>query len=582
MWRRRKKYNAIEFDDVLLDATNLPRFQDHAEGKIVKPIEKWGIFFLSVIFVLVLLIFTYRAIDLQIVRNKEFVALANANRIDKTIVFAERGVIMDRYKRRLAWNAPQYSTVSTTTFDTYAKRVYIDSEAFSHILGYVSYPAKDKNGNWWRKNYEGKSGIEKSFNDTLSGINGVRLIEVDALGRQKQSNTIKPPTSGSNLILSIDADLQNGLFDAIKKSTLTRGYKGGAGAIIDVQTGEILAMVSFPSYNPSVMSEAQDTELIKKYLTSKNAPLLNRVVSAVYAPGSIVKPYVALAALAEEIISPYKNILSTGALIVPNPYNPDKPSRFLDWKAHGYVDMRKAIAVSSNVYFYAIGGGLTKAMGLGVQEGLGIEKLAKYARAFGFGEKTEIALPGELSGNVPTPEWKQKVFKSKWLLGNTYHSAIGQYGWLVTPIQALRYVAAIANDGKLFTPPTLVKNERAKFKRIKIAKDKFKVVKEGMRMATEEGTLKILNYDDMKIAAKTGTAQVGAKNEFKNSWVIGFWPFDKHSDSLSPKFAFVIVLERAPSSVSYGAIDASRRFFNWLRENKPSYAKGEYPDETRK
>ncbi|MCR4281272.1 MAG: penicillin-binding transpeptidase domain-containing protein, partial [Candidatus Kaiserbacteria bacterium] len=293
-------------------------------------------------------------------------------------------------------------------------------------------------------------------------------------------------------------------------------------------------------------------------------PMLNRAVAGAYTPGSIVKPIFASAALNEGIISPDKQILSTGAISIPNPYDKSNPSIFRDWAVHGLVDMRMALAVSSDEYFYTIGGGY------GEQQGLGINRLDEYARRFGLGTSTGIAILGEVSGVIPTPEWKAKIFgpDDPWRIGNTYHTAIGQYGFQLTPLQAVRFVSAIANGGRLMKPQ-LIASSTPEYSDVGIPDSYLQIVREGMRLAVTSGrkdaTVKYLNISGIRMAGKTGTAQLGARNESMNAWFIGFWPAE------NPRFAVATVLENAPAGTLSGAGPAMLPFFQWLIANKPEY-----------
>lgn len=183
-----------------------------------------------------------------------------------------------------------------------------------------------------------------------------------------------------------------------------KGFSGGAGIIIDVTTGEIIALVGVSGFDPNILSSGSDSKAIAAYSADVQNPFLNRAIGGRYTPGSIIKPFIAIGALATGVVTPEKQFFSDGALRVPNPYNPDKPTVFKDWKAHGWVDMRQAIAVSSNVYFMTIGGGF------GDQKGLGIENIGKYTSMFGIGSKTGIDISGEVDGLIPSKAWKQKLF----------------------------------------------------------------------------------------------------------------------------------------------------------------------------
>jgi penicillin-binding protein 2 len=290
-------------------------------------------------------------------------------------------------------------------------------------------------------------------------------------------------------------------------------------------------------------------------------------------------------ALQEGIITEHTKILSTGVLRVPNPYHPGQYTTFKDWRTGlGYLDIRNAIRMSSSIFFYIIGGGHDG------QPGLGISRIVKWANEFQFGQKTNIALQGEQSGVVPTPRWKKRIFgeDTQWTLGNTYHASIGQYGWLVTPIQAVKYIASIANGGKLYHP-ILTKQPRPQkpIHVVKISEKNFEIIREGMRNGARSGTAQALNIQDIHIAAKTGTAQLGRHNEFMNSWVVGYWPFDystngtlsKHNrKTMEPQFAFAVVLEKGPAGTMFGAAPSMRPFFEWLvREHGDDYVLGKYP-----
>ncbi|MGB3922217.1 MAG: penicillin-binding transpeptidase domain-containing protein, partial [Minisyncoccia bacterium] len=330
-----------------------------------------------------------------------------------------------------------------------------------------------------------------------------------------------------------------------------------------VKTGEIVALSSFPEYSSNVMTDGTDRETINAWLGSSAKPFLNRVIGGLYTPGSILKPIVALAALNERIISPEKEIQSTGSIVVENPYDPTKPTIFKDWKAHGFTDMRRALAVSSDTYFYYIGGGF------GNQKGLGITALDRYFELFGLKEETGIDLAGEVAGVIPTPEWKKERFNNEpWRLGDTYITAIGQYGTQITPLNAARFIAVFANGGNLLRP-SLIRGgaENPVIRRLEFRTEDWNVVREGMGEAVDYGTSVGLNVPYVKIAGKTGTAEVGSSKLYVNSWSVGFFPLE------NPKYAWAAVMERGPSSNTVGATFVMRQLFDWLSVNAPEYLK---------
>jgi penicillin-binding protein 2 len=352
---------------------------------------------------------------------------------------------------------------------------------------------------------------------------------------------------------SLDAKIQQDLFNSIQKLSESHGFTGGAGVVMDIHSGEILSLVSYPEFNGEILSLGEDKNIINNYITDKRKLFLNRAVSGLYAPGSIVKPFFALGALMEGIISPEKSIFSAGSISIPNPYDPSKPTIFKDWKAHGWTAMREAIAVSSDVYFYSIGGGFDG------QAGLGIARLEKYSRLFNIGEKTGVDLPTEKSGVIPNPEWKAKNFKGEaWRVGNTYHTSIGQYGFQVTPLEMARATSTLANGGTVLTPHLLLedKDMEAKVSKIDLDKEQLKVIYEGMRMTVTEGTAGPLNVPYVKVAAKTGTAQIGVLKNRVNSWVVGYFPYE------NPKYSFAIFLE--DGGQSYNAAYLARELVDWM------------------
>lgn len=556
-FRKRIRGREIDPEDIFLDSSNRAQLDSlQLEGRIERPVSGFAIAGVGVIFTLAALLYAGQAFKLQILQGEAYADISRNNRLARDVIFAPRGVITDRNGKELAWNAPKMDAASTTL--PYAKREYTPLPGFSHILGFVRYPKADASGSWWREEYVGVSGVEHAYDATLTGENGSIMSETDARGKLVREDIVDPPRDGGNLKLSIDADVQTKLAEVLQGHAKVHRFQGGSALIIDVRTGELIAMTSFPEYDIAAFSEG-DAEAIRDANESAVVPLLNRAVAGVYAPGSIVKPIFAAAALHEGIIDPEKKILSTGSISIPNPYFPDKPSIFKDWKAHGYVDMRRAIAVSSDVYFYAIGGGYQD------QRGLGIVKIDEYARKFGFGAVSGFVLGGEEEGVIPTPEWKEETFDDVWRLGDTYNTAIGQYGFQVTPLQVVRYIGAIANGGTLYDAHLLT-DERPRGTSVGISDEHLQIVREGMRAAvTDGGTAAALNMSGISLGGKTGTAQVGARNEYMNSWAIGFWPYE------DPKYAFAVVLEKAPAGTNSGASPAMASFFYWLRDAKPEY-----------
>jgi penicillin-binding protein 2 len=570
-WNLRTRVKEIAPEEIFLDSSNLPGHESSQfEGRVVPTLSRRASVAVGVFFVVLAIFFSVRSFSLQVVSGTAYAAISLENTLDHSVIFSTRGLILDRTGKKLAWNEASEASLQGATTTPYALRKYTTLPGFSLLLGFVAYPKADASGDWWRDNYTAMSGIELSFDETLAGVNGSRMIETDAHGALQRENIISPPRNGADLTLSIDSDLQTKLYTLLSAHAADQGFQGGAAVIMDVRTGELLAMTSFPQYDNNAFTDG-DVTAVRWASNNASTPLLNRAISGLYAPGSIVKPIFAAAALNEGIISPDKIIVSTGAISIPNPYDHAHPSLFRDWMVHGAIDMRTALAVSSDEYFYTIGGGYAG------QQGLGITKLDQYARLFGLGSTTGIAFRGEQDGLIPTPQWKASVFPEDplWRIGDTYHTAIGQYGFQLTPIQAVRYAAAIANGGKLMTPqltsdlPAGRQGSTPQFTTVGIPDQYLQIVREGMRLAVtsnrSDATVKFFNIKGIELAAKTGTAQIGAHNEYMNSWSIGFWP------ASNPHYAYAVVLERARAGTPSGAAPGMLPFFQWLIANHPEY-----------
>lgn len=560
----RKKYDwGIDPDEVLLDSKNIAGHNmDQFEGRLEKPISQRAIWGLGVFAFILIFVFLGRIGWLQIIKGEEMSQKSNNNFLRNTLIFAERGMIMDREGRALAWN-----DVNKDTDKQYNLRKYIDKSGVSSLLGYVKYPMKDKYGFYFSDVLEGKDGLEKFFNSELSGSDGLQIVEVNALGKVESQSTVRPPENGKNITLSIDLDLQKEFYKIMDDLTKQIGFGGGAATMMDVRTGEVVALVNYPEYSSQAMTDG-NSKLISSYLKDKNKPFLNRAIDGVYIPGSVVKPFMSLAALKENIIDPLQNIYSSGQLVLPNPYDPSKPSIFKDWKAHGYIDMRHAIAESSDEYFYRIGGGFEPDK----QKGLGILLIDKYMRMFGFGQSLADPFFKGPAGVIPTPEWKAKNFQDgTWRVGDTYHTSIGQYGFLISPIQMLRATAMIATDGKIIEPTILKAGDGFVpdiSGQIDIPASMFKVVKEGMRLAVSDqvnGTAKALSIPQVQVAGKTGTAEIDDGKQKVNSWVIGFFPYE------NPHYVFTVMMEKGPRSNTIGASFVMKGMLEWLAIYKPEY-----------
>ncbi|MBI1866139.1 MAG: penicillin-binding protein 2 [Candidatus Staskawiczbacteria bacterium] len=333
-------------------------------------------------------------------------------------------------------------------------RDYTFSESFSHILGYtgrINQDELDNSSNYAVNDYIGKQGIEKFYENFLRGVPGKFEEEKNVVGQKFSEKVLLEPESGKNLVLSINSDLQNKIYDELKKGIEAIGSKKGAAVALDPRTGQVLALVSYPSYDDNLFSKGISQEEFDKIQNNSSNPLFNRALSAQYPIGSTIKPLLASAALEEKLISPDKKILDNGFIEIRSKYDPSVVYRFSGIEPKGWVDVRKAIAVSSNIYFYTVGGGY------GDQQGLGPTRIKKYLELFGFGKETGIDITSEFSGFVPSPEWKKQTKNELWWDGDTYNLSIGQSDLKVTPLQVATAYGSIANGGTLYKPQIVQK-----------------------------------------------------------------------------------------------------------------------------
>ena len=549
----------ISPDEILIDAHNLPAFDpNRLEGRLNRPIGPTSLRIVFALLVLVIIALLGRTGQLMVRDGNAYAALSEENRLGHSIIIAERGIIYDRNGVPVAWNVPH--DTGNGSFDEFYDRRYASTTGSGHVLGYVSLPARDVYGVYYREGIEGVSGVELAYDTVLGGKNGTKIIETDARMHVLSEGIIEGARPGDSLNLSIDSRLQEALQGFIKGLADQVPFRGGAGIIMDVHTGELVAMTSYPEYDPDAMVLG-DADKIDSYNSDTRTPFLNRTFAGQYTPGSIVKPFLASAALTEGIVRPETTFISTGELRLANPYNPGQYSRFTDWKAHGAVDLRRALAVSSNVYFYYIGGGW------GTQEGLGISRIESYMRLFGFGMPTGINLEGERYGTIPSPQWKAETFPDDpdWRIGDTYITSIGQYGFQVTPLQVVRAVASLANGGLLMTPRLETAHTAYAARELPIPKEHLKVVREGMREAVLVGTAAGLNVSYMHVAGKTGTAEVGVSKEYVHSWAVGFFPYEQ------PRYAFTVMMEYGPRKNLLGGTYVMRQMLDWMHSNTPEY-----------
>ncbi|MDP3880675.1 MAG: penicillin-binding protein 2 [bacterium] len=603
----------------------LPELGKDSVEYMERPIaEKVFLFCLSIALILGLLVFS-RITFLNVVKAEHYSARSEGNANKEIAIPAFRGLITDRYGEILAKNAETFSVflnlselfkdeakfestimelsktlsvpISTlkealqksnlnnssiipvqrniSTQQAIAlkgreldgvlvlndyRREYIDGRIFSHIIGYTGIAEE---GN----NIVGKTGLEKVYNDKLTGIEGLSIQYRDVSGSiidERIENTAVP---GNTLESTIDADLQREFYESMQNNLANLNRDGGVAMAMDPRSGEILALVSLPDYDNNVFVTPSRSDEISEIFADTRQPLFNRAVSGVYNPASTIKTLVGLAALREEVVDDVFGVNSKGYIEIPNPYNPDNPSRFLDWKAHGWVNIRSALARSSNVYFYVAGGGFEDLVGLG------IKRLREYWQYFKLGEQTGIDLAFEAEGNLPSPEEKEERTGQPWRIGDTYNISIGQGDLRVTPIQLLRFIASIAADGKMYKPTLTRKitdpNEKTIYQhQIEQVLDysdwdfELTEVQAGMAHAVTKdyGTAHLLANLPISVAAKTGSAQV-QNNTKTNAFFVGYAPVK------NPEIVILILVEDAVEG-SLNTVPVARDIFTWYYENR--------------
>ncbi|PJE75673.1 penicillin-binding protein 2 [Candidatus Uhrbacteria bacterium CG10_big_fil_rev_8_21_14_0_10_48_11] len=431
--------------------------------------------------------------------------------------------------------------------------------SLSHVVGYVA-DVTDKDlttGRYAIEDVIGKSGIEAVYDETLRGSDGYKEVEVDALGAEQKKFAQVEPTPGTNSWLTIDTDLQNVAEASFKKGLARAKVTKGAVIVLDPRNGQVLTMVSEPSFDADQFTLGLSPTAYQDLLTNPDRPLFNRAIQGRYPSGSIIKPVIAAGALEEGIITPKTSFLSTGGIRVGQWFFPD-------WKAggHGITNVTKALADSVNTFFYIIGGGYQDFTGLG------IEKIGEYARKFGLGSPTGIDLPGEVSGLIPDPAWKQSVKGERWYIGDTYHAAIGQGDILVTPIEMAAALSVLANGGTLYRPHLLLDSagpNPVAFPDPKVAENvvsaaTIAAVRGGLRAAVTSGSARYLNSLPVAVAGKTGTAELGGDHK-PHAWFTGFAPYDK------PQIVVVVLLEEAGEGSTY-AVPVAHDIINWWAENR--------------
>ena len=434
-------------------------------------------------------------------------------------------------------------------------RAYTYGQLASHLLGYLGEVSEDElNSERYQDynagDYTGKSGIERSWEAFLHGVDGGRQIEVDARGRFLRTVEETGSSVGNTVLLTIDLEMQQAVEQAL-------GDRAGAAVAMDVNSGEILAFASSPDFDPALFTGRMPPDKWKQYLEDERHPLENKALKGMYPPGSTFKIITAIAGLEEGLIDEHSSVECPGYYKFGN-------SNFRCWerKGHGHVELRKALRESCDVYFYKLA------------ERLGVDRIAKYAKRFGLGAPLGIGLENEKGGVIPTEEWKLKRFGKKWFQGETLSVGIGQGYVLTTPVQLASMIATVANEGTIYKPHLVKRVVDLDGKVLQefppqvigktdLKPETYRLVKEGLFAVVNEprGTGGMARLYEVKVAGKTGSSQVVKLRDSKgdipyrfrdHALFVAFAPYDK------PEVAVAVIIEHGEHGGSAAAPVAGR------------------------
>ncbi len=453
-------------------------------------------------------------------------------------------------------------------------RNYLTEGSISHVLGYVGDITPEELQVLYNQGYDsnstvGKSGVEKQYDTILRGGDGKRFQTVDAHGRSVDAPGVEdvPPENGKNIVLTIDRHIQTLAEKAL-------GERMGSVVVLRPSTGEVLALVSFPSYDPNIFSERGGQADMRELFLDPRFPFLNRAIQSSYAPASTFKVIMTAADIEENALAPTQMVDCTGKIFFGG-------REFTDWKpsGHGPLDLSGALAESCDVYFWNLG-----------RKYLGIDRILEYAKRFGLGEKTGIDLPGEVPGLIPTPEWKERTYHQPWRGGDTMNISIGQGNLLVTPLQLANVVAMVVNRGVTYVPHVLKEVRDATTGRVIQETQPTILWKSGMRESTFDEVAKdmrgvitrgtanvVITTEAVEVAGKTGTGEVGLKDHF-TSWFAAYGPYN--AKTAAEKVVVVVMVEAtnpwewwAPkaASIIFQGIFANETYENAVKSLEPAW-----------
>ncbi|MBW4061850.1 hypothetical protein HJC99_04750 [Candidatus Saccharibacteria bacterium] len=519
---------------------------------------------------------------LQVVTGSHNLALADGNRIREQVERAPRGLIYDRNGVLLAQNQASFDvTVIPQQLPTTPAARQAEYALVGPLIGLTPEQVAAK--------AEITCAADKTADCLqtpvpqliLSGLGRDQALVFDqnsANGKPIRVLASVDPVAGSSLVLSIDDALEQHLAAAIQAQMTASGAVRASGVAVDPRTGQVLAVVSLPSYDNNLFAKGISQTDYNSLLSNPGQPLFNKVISGVYPTGSIIKPLGASAALQQGVIDTSTIVNDTGKIVVPNQYDPANPAIYYGWERTtglGPVNVVQALAQSSDIFFYEVMGGFTDFLHY-----LGVDKLASYYQYFGLGSKTGIDVPGEAAGRVPTPAWKKAFSGQAWYTGDTYNVSVGQGDLLASPLQMVMAISAIANGGTLYQPHLVSQVKDTTGKVVQtiaphivrqgfISASNLNIVRQGMMAAVTEpkGTAccKIRDQVPVSVAAKTGTAETvnhdtgasAATQSKPEAWFEAFAPATG-----DPKIAIVILIENSGEGAAYAA-PAARETLAW-------------------
>ena len=534
--------------------------------------DSWLSWFLKGILILGFVIILGRLIELQLVKGSYFKKLAEGNRIRRVPIQAPRGRILARggeilvgnleVKKRIVFDPrigySKLGDIKGALPDeilTEWKRDYVLGSDLAHISGYLGEvgenevdkvnPKCQEKGPRKLGSLIGRTGLEEMYDCNLIGIDGEELVEVDSQGVKVRTLGRREPIPGSDIKTTIHYGLQKHL------AGLMHDSKGAV--VVSDANGEILALYSSPSYDPNIFVDGEN-EKIEEILNDSEKPFFNRVLSGGFHPGSVFKPFVAVAALEESAIDEGFIYDDPGVISIQTPYG---DFSYTNWYftqyggREGEINLVRAITRSTDTFFYKIG------------ELTGVDNLVIWATRFGLGEASGIDIPGEIAGLIPSPDWKEKVRGERWFLGNTYHMSIGQGDIALTPIGVNTAIAAIAANGNYCSPHIIANEESGNFqcRDLDISGETIKLVKEGMRGACSSGGTGFTFFDfSIPTACKTGTAETNEEDK-THAWFTAFAPIE------FPEVVTTVLVEKGGEGAHVAGPIARDIFDYWFVEN---------------